>query len=203
MRQLDVLDDFQPEPGQADLLARRAQHAQLAEPEVGEDLAAGTVAAPFGQRATARGSDAAQGCSRMRASSASRVLRFAQQHQRTAALARDRGEHVAYRRPEVGAAPMQRVGQRILHVHAHQRRHRGVGLAAQQREVQGAAQAVAIGEQAERAVLGIDLAHVDALDRVLGGEAMADQVLDRADLQAVLAREHLQFRPPRHRCRRD
>src|SRR3546814_10876158 len=57
---------------------------------------------------------------------------------------------------------------------------------------------VAVGMQAERAVFGVDVALVDALDRVLGFQAMADQVLDRADLQPVLAREHLQLRPPRH-----
>src|SRR3546814_18057572 len=57
---------------------------------------------------------------------------------------------------------------------------------------------VAVGRQAERAVFGVDVALVDALDRVLGFKAMADQDLDRADLQPVLAPEHLQLRPPRH-----
>src|SRR3546814_13999859 len=55
-----------------------------------------------------------------------------------------------------------------------------------------------VGVQAERAVFGVDLAFIDALDRVLGFQAMADQVLDRADLQPVLAGEHFQLRPPRH-----
>ena len=49
-------------------------------------------------------------------------------------------------------------------------------------------------------MLGLDLAQVDALDRVFGGEAVTDQVLDRAHLQAVFAREHFQLRPPRHRA---
>src|SRR3546814_11153312 len=55
-----------------------------------------------------------------------------------------------------------------------------------------------VGVQAERAVFGVDLAFVDALDRVLGFQAMADQVLDRADLQPVLAGAHFQLPPPRH-----
>src|SRR5690606_4659105 len=53
LRRIDVLDDLQPEPGQPDLLARRAQHAQPAVAQVGQDLAAGTIAAPLGQRAGA------------------------------------------------------------------------------------------------------------------------------------------------------
>ena len=51
---LYVLDDVQPEAGQADLLARGTEHAQLAEAEVGEDLAAGAVAAPLAERMAAR-----------------------------------------------------------------------------------------------------------------------------------------------------
>src|SRR3546814_3727265 len=56
----------------------------------------------------------------------------------------------------------------------------------------------AVGVQAERAVFGVDLAFIDALDRVLGFQAMADQVLDRADLQPVLAGEHFQLRSEEH-----
>src|SRR3546814_19619850 len=44
----------------------------------------------------------------------------------------------------------------------------------------------------------VDLALIDALHRVLSGQAIADQFLDRADLQAVLGGEALQFGPPRH-----
>ena len=48
-------------------------------------------------------------------------------------------------------------------------------------------------------MFGLDLALVDALDRVFGGEAVADQLLDRTHLQAVLARERFQLRTARHR----
>src|SRR5690606_3795911 len=51
--QADVLDHLEPIPRQADLPARRAEHAQLAQAQVGQDLAAGAVAAPFGEGAAA------------------------------------------------------------------------------------------------------------------------------------------------------
>ena len=59
-------------------------------------------------------------------------------------------------------------------------------------------QAVAIRMQAERTLRGLDRAFVHALDRVLGFEAIADQVLDRTDLQAMLGSERFQLRTPRH-----
>src|SRR5690606_16075009 len=77
----DVFHDFQPEPRQAHLAPRRAQHAQPAEAQIVQDLRAGTVAAPLADRAGFSGlrdrallADARQ--------QRIRVVRLVQQHQR-------------------------------------------------------------------------------------------------------------------------
>ena len=110
----------------------------LPRPRSARICAAGAVAAPFGQRVAGRGRGRL-GVGVLGADARQQrvgVGAVGQQHQRAAAFGGDRREHVADRRAEVGAAPVQRVGQRILHVHAHQRRRVGVGLAAHQREMQ-------------------------------------------------------------------
>src|SRR5690606_35018600 len=48
-----VFHHFEAVAGEADLAPRGAEHAQLAEAEVGQDLRAGAVAPPLDQRATA------------------------------------------------------------------------------------------------------------------------------------------------------
>ncbi|MCW0417050.1 hypothetical protein NB689_002804 [Xanthomonas sacchari] len=58
--------------------------------------------------------------------------------------------------------------------------------------------AVAVGDQGEAAELGLDRPLVDAFDGVLGGQAVGDQVGDRAHLQPVGAGERFQLRTPRH-----
>src|SRR5690606_1669197 len=65
--------------------------------------------------------------------------------------------------------------------------------------VQRLAGAIAIGHQPERAVPGLDVALVDALDGVFVLQTVPDQVLDRTDLQPVFAGERFQFRTPGHR----
>src|SRR5690606_32340788 len=51
---VDVLHDIQAITRQADLPTRRTQHAQLAQPQVGENLRASAVATPFGEGAARR-----------------------------------------------------------------------------------------------------------------------------------------------------
>jgi len=63
--------------------------------------------------------------------------------------------------------------------------------------MQAVAEPVAVADQLERAKFGVDRARVDALDGVLGLQAVADQLLDRADLEPVRGRERLQLRPRR------
>ena len=65
--------------------------------------------------------------------------------------------------------------------------------------MQVAAQPVAVGHQAEVAVRGRDVALVHAFDGVFGFQAVADEVFDRADLQAVFGGELLQLGAARHR----
>ena len=83
-------------------------------------------------------------------------------------------------------------------MHAHQRRRACIRRTAQQRVVQRAGHPVAVGVQPERTVRRVDVARIDPFDRVLGVQAMPDQVLDRTDLQPVLARERLELGPARH-----
>ncbi len=93
---------------------------------------------------------------------------------------------------------MQQVGQWVFHLYAHQRRRLRIGAPAQQRKVQVVRDAVAVGHQLERTEFGGDLALVHALDGVLIGKPICDQVGDRAHLQPMLAREHFQLRATRH-----
>ena len=99
---------------------------------------------------------------------------------------------------EILAPPVQQVGQRILDLHAHQRGRRGLRRATDQGEMQVMGDAVAIGHQMERAELGFDIAFVNALHRVFGGQAVGDEVGDGTHLQAMLTREHFQLRTSRH-----
>src|SRR5690606_41652898 len=93
---------------------------------------------------------------------------------------------------------VQQVVQRVFILHPHQRRYRLVGGATDQREMQVVGDAVAVGDQLERTELGADFTLIHTLDGVLGGQPVGDQVGDGADLQAVLAGEHLQFGATRH-----
>ncbi len=190
-----MLHHLQPEPGQADLAARRAQHAQLAQAQVGQDLAAGAVAPPL-PHVLAVGDQV-----RLLAQPRQQRLAVARrrQHHHDPAVGRgDRAQRVAGGHAEILAAPVQQVGQRIFHLHPHQGRRVRVQGAADKREMQVVGDTVAIGDQGETAELGLDGALVDALDGVLGGQAVGDQVGDRAHLQPVQAREFLQLRAPRH-----
>ncbi|MNM47980.1 hypothetical protein D3C81_589570 [compost metagenome] len=93
---------------------------------------------------------------------------------------------------------MQQVGQRVFHLHAHQGGRVLVRGASDQCEMQVVGNAVAVGDELERAEFGLDLTFVHTLDGVLGGQTVGDQVGDGAHLQTVLAGEHFQLRAARH-----
>src|SRR5690606_3797480 len=192
-----VLHDFQPESRQAHLPPRRPQHAQPAETHIVQDLRTGAVAAPFADRAGLAGfrdrsllADARQ--------QRVRVVRLVEQHQHAGIVRSQHRQHVAGRQAEVAAPPVQRVGQQVVRLHAYQRGTRGIGRATHHGEVQRVADAVAVGHQPERAMRRVDDALVDALDGVFGFKPVSDKVLERTDLQSMLAREHFQLRTPRH-----
>ena len=84
-------------------------------------------------------------------------------------------------------------------VHAHQHFVAAVPAAMRQRQVQAAA-VVAEGVAFEGALRRVQHTHPGALDQRLVAAAVADKVGDRADLQAMLAREDFQVRQARHRA---
>ena len=147
----DMRHDLQAEARQAHLLARRAQHAELAEPEVGQDLRAGARAAPFGQRAAARPSGAC-GCSRMRASiasascgSPSRTRAPRPSSAMAFSTSPTAGPKSGRRQCTASASGFRACTRTSVGTSR-------IGVAAQQGEMQRTAQAVAIGVQRERPV---------------------------------------------------
>ena len=90
------------------------------------------------------------------------------------------------------------IAQGVLDMHAHQRRQRRVQIALDQRNVHGFVDVVLVAAQVEGTVFGIHGLIVDPLDRTLVLQAVADQIRDRADLQAVSFREPFEIRAPRH-----
>jgi hypothetical protein len=83
-------------------------------------------------------------------------------------------------------------------MHAHERRSRGVELAAREREVHGAIDVILEADEAERAELRLDVGLADDLDGLLGAQPILDQIGDRADLELVAARELHEIVAPRH-----
>jgi hypothetical protein len=123
---------------------------------------------------------------------------FGQHHHHALPFGGDRPQCVGGVHAEVVAPPVQQVAQRVLHLHPHQRGRGRLGRAPHQGEVQVVGDTVPVGHQPERTELGLDVALVDALHGVLGGQPIGDQVGDRSHLQPVLACEHLQLRAARH-----
>ena len=94
----------------------------------------------------------------------------------------------------------EHVAQRVLPVHAHERRRLRVELAAHEREVHGAIDVVLEADEPERAELRLDLRLADDLDGFLGAQSILDEVGDRADLELVAARELDEIVAARHRA---
>ena len=92
----------------------------------------------------------------------------------------------------------KQIEQAFLYVYAHQCRPVLARLAPDQRQMHGVADVVVIRHHAEFTVIGRQPALAHALDGgfVLG--AVADEVGDGADLEAVLGGELFELRQPRH-----
>ena len=85
-------------------------------------------------------------------------------------------------------------------VDAHERRLAGGNLSEHQRDVVQAIDQRAVKMQVEIPVIGRHQNRFLALDQLLALPAVGDEVLDRAELQPVLALEFHQIRKPRHRA---
>ena len=78
----------------------------------------------------------------------------------------------------------QHVAQRVLPMHAHERRRFRFELSAHEREMHGAIDMVLEADEPERAELRLDLGLADDLDGFLRAQPILDEVGDRADLRA-------------------
>ena len=126
-----------------------------------------------------------------------RRLGLAQEYDHAAAHTIDLLHHVLQRPAATGGAA-ERIMQRVLHMHAHRHRFIGIQLALDQREVQFLIDRIFVGNQLEVAKIGRKRCFDDALQRFFILDAIADQILDGADLEVMLAGESLQIAAPRH-----
>ena len=169
----------------------------LRDPEVAQDLCANAVGtqhlragrARVAQRPIARAD---------RLGDIERALVRAQQHDDAVAVERDPLERAAQRPAVTLLVGTDEIAHGVLQVHADQRSGRAPERPADERKVHGAVHVVFVAVQAERPEVRLDLPLGDALHRALLLEAIADQVGDRAELQAMQLRELLELRPARH-----
>src|SRR6185503_7391089 len=189
MLSIHVLHHFQIEARQTVHLFRRRQHAHARHAEIAQDLCADAVGAQH-LRASLR-----RRWRRVAAEALHRVHQVArrfvgtQNHDHPVTFLRDarhRGTQWPAHRVVTNA---DHVAQRVLQVHANQRHTLVAQLTGKQREMHGAVDMILVAKHAERAELGRDDLLGDALDRALLLQAIADQIGDRAHLQAMTLRE--------------
>ena len=127
-------------------------------------------------------------------------LRIADQHDHAAALRVDHAHRLLDQRAgRALGADAEQVGQRIDGVHAHQHRAGGGQVALDQRQVLDRLRLGLVDMQLEGAAVGrLDAAAGDPGDDAVVLQAVADQVLDGADLEAVPLGEGDEVRHARH-----
>src|ERR1700734_4015335 len=194
---IHVLGHFEVEGRQTLELLRRAQHPHALQPQVLQYLRADAIGAQHrGARVSRSG--------RLRIDLTHAVhelprrLLGAQDDHHARALGRDAAHRRAQRPTEILAAHSDQIAQRVLDVHTHQGRHPGIEVALHQGDVHVAMHLVLVAAQLEPAELGLDRLVVDALDRALVLQAIADEIGDGADLERMCRREPLEIGTARH-----
>ena len=185
-----LLDQFQAvalQPHDGALGVGQQHH--LGDPEVEQDLRADAVVAQLGRRPLGASHPAhpvgqAGGAG------------LTQQHHDAPALG---GDHRHRRVQPVGPVVGHDVHQQVNRVHPHRHRTRGRDVAPHQHQVFCVFDRVGVDD---RPPVAADGAHrgtlLDAADQLLGAPAVADQVGDGPELQAVVLRERHQLRQPGH-----
>src|SRR5262245_33927019 len=110
----------------------------------------------------------------------------------------DQLQGVAQRPVQRRSVQAEHVAQRVLPMHAHERRGFRVELASHQREMQGAIDVVLEADEAERAELRLDFSLAADFDRLFGPQSVLDEIGDRADLELVAPRKLHEVVAARH-----
>ena len=126
------------------------------------------------------------------------TLVLAQHHHHPGPFAGHAVHGIAERPPGVAALRVHQVPQRVLDMDPDEGRFVRIDLAHDEGEMDRAVDHVAVADHPELAERGRQAALPDPVHRLLVQHAVLDEVRDGADLELVVAREHVEVRPPGH-----